>query len=373
MKNVNLNTSDPAMENVEIQANDEFLLTAMKGCLIGTAVGDALGLPFEGMTPRRIQRLRPLPLRHRFFFGRGMISDDTEHTCLVAQSLLVSGEDVSLFTKQLAKRLRWWLLGLPAGIGFATLRSLIKLWLGVSPTKSGVWSAGNGPAMRSAIIGVYAGDNEKLLVDLVTKSTGISHSDPRAVKGAIIVAKLAALNSTGKTLDTYRCVSQLSAIIGDDDALREIMNQVVESVKTGESAQTFCKGQGFKRGVTGYIYNTLPVVVHVWMRHPRDYAAAMNEVIPCGGDTDTVAAILGGIVGAGSGIEGVPKAWVNGIMEWPRSVNWMSKLATELANRSVGNKRHKSVPINIPGIMIRNIFFMVWVLFHGFRRLLPPY
>lgn len=64
---------------------------AILGCLIGTAVGDALGLPYEGISPRRAARMFGPPTRFRFLSGRGMVSDDTEHTVLVAESLIESG------------------------------------------------------------------------------------------------------------------------------------------------------------------------------------------------------------------------------------------------------------------------------------------
>jgi len=67
------------------------------GCLLGTAVGDALGLPFEGLSKRRICKFHPDLNRYHFFFGRGMTSDDTEHTCMVAQALILSGGDVKRF------------------------------------------------------------------------------------------------------------------------------------------------------------------------------------------------------------------------------------------------------------------------------------
>ncbi|MGB7325235.1 MAG: ADP-ribosylglycohydrolase family protein, partial [Rubripirellula sp.] len=56
---------------------------AIIGCILGTAVGDALGLPYEGVSAKRAPRLLGPPDRNRFFLGRGMISDDTEHTCMV--------------------------------------------------------------------------------------------------------------------------------------------------------------------------------------------------------------------------------------------------------------------------------------------------
>jgi ADP-ribosylglycohydrolase len=116
------------------------------GLLLGTAVGDALGLPREGMSARRAARMfGGAPLRHRFFLGRGMVSDDTEHACMTAQALLASGGDAAGFARSLAWRLRGWILSAPAGIGFGTLRAILKLWIGFSPSASGVRSAGNGP------------------------------------------------------------------------------------------------------------------------------------------------------------------------------------------------------------------------------------
>ena len=60
---------------------------AVLGALLGCAVGDAIGLPYEGLSKRRGIRLLGAPDRHRFLFGRGMVSDDTEHTCMVAMAL----------------------------------------------------------------------------------------------------------------------------------------------------------------------------------------------------------------------------------------------------------------------------------------------
>src|SRR6476620_4134044 len=85
---------------------------SLAGCLLGTAVGDALGLPYEGLSPQRAARLYGSPGRYRLLFGHGMVSDDTEHACLVAQALIASGGVEGRFAQELARRLRWWLLGL---------------------------------------------------------------------------------------------------------------------------------------------------------------------------------------------------------------------------------------------------------------------
>jgi len=146
---------------------------AIKGCILGTAVGDALGLPYEGISSQRTQKIFTDLGKHHFIFGHGMISDDTEHTCFIAQALIAAQDNPELFAEKLAWSLRWWFLGLPAGIGFATLKSILKLWIGFSPNKSGVFSAGNGPAMRSALLGICYGGNPELLKNFAKRSTRI--------------------------------------------------------------------------------------------------------------------------------------------------------------------------------------------------------
>jgi len=83
-----------------------------------------------------------------------MTSDDTEHLVLTAQSLLRNPNSLESFTRDLARRLRWWLLSTPAGGGRATITSCFKLLVGFGPHRCGVFSAGNGPAMRSGVLGL---------------------------------------------------------------------------------------------------------------------------------------------------------------------------------------------------------------------------
>lgn len=55
--------------------------------LLGTAVGDSIGLPTEGLSPKAIAHRWKGQWRQRLLFGRGMVSDDTEHTVFVGQCL----------------------------------------------------------------------------------------------------------------------------------------------------------------------------------------------------------------------------------------------------------------------------------------------
>ena len=343
------------------------------GSMLGTAVGDAIGLPYEGLMRHRQHLLYPRITGQRLVFGKGMISDDTEHTCFVAQSLIASAGNVEKFQRDLAGRLQFWLLGLPAGIDLATLRAICRLWIGFSPSKSGVFSAGNGPAMRVALLGVCFGHQPEELRRLVQVATRITHTDPKAEYGAMAVALAAYVASQGRDISGDEYLQLLhDRLPAADEELFELMQQSVASATAQESTIDFVDSISDRRGVSGYIYQTVPVVIQTWLRHQTDYSHGVREVIQAGGDTDTTAAILGGIIGARVGKAGIPPRWLDDLWEWPRSVRWIERLGRRLVQVLDGDMQ-PVLPVFVPGLIVRNIVFLLIVLLHGFRRLLPPY
>lgn len=128
---------------------------SIHGCLLGTAIGDTLGLPYEGLSRQTAKRMLGPPDRYRFCFGRGMVSDDTDHALMTAAALLEAkrkpddsdGEaemaavpksgrwegfrakkpwlhrshdcrdrfELEWFEVSLARQLKWWLASIPAG------------------------------------------------------------------------------------------------------------------------------------------------------------------------------------------------------------------------------------------------------------------
>ncbi len=341
------------------------------GLLLGTAVGDALGLPAEGISRGRIQRMWRGQWRHRFLFGRGMISDDTEHTLFVAQSLLTHPDDVTKFQQCLAWKLRLWLLGLPAGIGLATLKAILRLWLGFPPSRSGVRSAGNGPAMRSAILGAYFAEDAKKRQAFVSAATRLTHADPKAETAALAVAEAAAW-SIGQNSFSEAWLSNLPSLGGDVE-WKEICRKLTAALAARRSVSEFADELGLQRGVTGYAYHSVPVALYAWLRHPDDFRYALISVLDCGGDTDTVGAILGALMGARLGRRTIPLEWLDGICDQPRSTGLLVRVAERLSQQRTAKGALGLVRCFWPLLVIRNGVFLITVLCHGFRRLLPPY
>ena len=335
------------------------------GSLLGTAVGDALGLPTEGMSRRRTRRLHGEALRHRFLFRTGMLSDDTEHTLMVAKALLRHPRDVEDFQRRLAWSFRWWLLTLPAGVGLGTAKAILRLWCGIPSSRSGVRSAGNGPAMRSAIMGAVFRDDAAGRAEWTRASCRLTHTDPRALEAALLTAEAAALAS-GQA-ETREALNGLRPLVESEEMSKRFA-ELETCLGDHRSVEEYADSIGCRNGVSGFAPNTVAVALFAWLRHRGDFSRALTETIRCGGDTDTVAAVVGGICGAEVGEVGIPLEWVEGIRDWPRSIRYIRAMATALAEGSDRPPRFAAW-----AIPARNALFLAVVLGHGFRRLLPPY
>jgi len=347
---------------------------ALVGSMLGTAVGDALGLACEGLSPRRQLKMFPSLDRYGLLFGTGMVSDDTEHTVMVAQSLIVSGGDPVRFARNFAWRLRAWLAALPAGVGMATGRAILKLWLFFPPAYSGVRSAGNGPAMRAAVLGVAFGHDPQTLLRLNRISARITHRDDRAEEGALTVATAAHLSATSAAATSPQdFVTLMAQRLPAHSATLACIRAVAASLAAGESATDFVAGLGSKNGVSGYMLHTLPAVLHVWLRHQDDYIGGVTKMIRLGGDSDSTAAILGGIIGARVGRAGIPSHLLRNLRDWPRSPGFIERVAQRLAQSRAAGFPMPAVPSFVLTTPLRNLFFLGVVLLHGVRRLLPPY
>jgi ADP-ribosylglycohydrolase len=343
---------------------------ALPGSLLGLALGDAFGLPAENLSPRRAQRWFPTLDRAGLWFGRVWASDDTEHACLVAQALIGSAGQPGRFTQLLGWRLRWWLLGLPVAVGRATLQACLWLWLGYSPARSGVRSAGNGPAMRSPLLGAACDELDEL-ADLCERSSRATHNDDRAVVGAFAVA-LAAWHSRRHETNLRTIAAQVRQRY-PQAGTAELIEQAAASVAHGQSASAFAAQLGCQRGVSGFIHHTVPVVLHVWAQHPTDLRAAVTTLVHLGGDTDTTAAIVGGIIGARVGVAGLPPQWLLRWGDWPRTPSWLTRLAQRADEALSAKTQLPLLRLNPLALALRNGVFLGIILLNLGRRMLPPY
>ena len=307
----------------------------IQGCLIGAAIGDSVGLPYEGMSSSTGKKLFGLPDKQKLLFGLGMVSDDTEHLVIVLRSFKKSNGDVESFSKILASKLKIWTLALPLGVGKASLISGIKLLFGFSHKKSGIFSAGNGPAMRVSVLGLLCEDNDKLR-EFVKRATYISHTDPKAYRGALTIAVAAKLAGENKKVDPNSFLENFEKINDSKcEEFDEILKKTIQSVNSKQSTQNFAESLGLSKGVTGYIYHTIPIAIHAWLSNQDDFQSGLVNTIQCGGDTDTVGSIVGSLIGIQVGVENIPENWRKGLFDYPLNQKSLKEIANNTYNRSI--------------------------------------
>ena len=227
--------------------NEQKLEDVFAGVLLGTAVGDALGLPAENLSPECIRKRWKGQWRMRFLFGRGMISDDTEHTLMVAQALLAYPGDAAAFQRTVGWKLRWWFAGLPGGVGLATAKACLKLWIGFPARRSAVASAGSGPAMRSAIIGAFFAENAERRRAFVSASSRLTHRGWQAETAALAVAECAALAlRSGGCAQVQEAVSLLQSLSKEAE-WQSVLSKIEASLTERRTVAEFVRTLGLEQ------------------------------------------------------------------------------------------------------------------------------
>src|SRR5690606_13089743 len=121
---------------------------------------------------------------------------------------------------------------------------------------------------------------------LVRISTRLTHTDPKAECGALAIAAAARLSSRTKTTitgDEYQkllreIVTSDTVVNNATDELLAVVDRIVVSVERHEATESFAASLGCAGFVSGYVYHTVPIVLHAWLRHPQEYRDAVLSV-----------------------------------------------------------------------------------------------
>ena len=292
------------------------------GCLVGQALGDALGFPVEGCPSSTcaeyvVDVVRPADLKRavRSPFRFGQYTDDTQLARELACSLVeCRGFDPDDFAQRVAAL---FVDGRVVGRGAATETAARRLGRGVPWQEAGTPapSAGNGSAMRAAPIGLLYHDDPAGLVAAAKRQGWITHQDPRCTAGAIAIAGAVALAIREAHAVPMRFCGQLAAWVRDYDPVLEAEllalpgllhrepDQVVERLsRAGFQPDHETEWQGISPFVTPRVLWSL----YAYLRSPQNYWEAICTAIAVGGDVDTTAAMTGAIAGAAVGLDGLP-------------------------------------------------------------------
>ena len=278
------------------------------GSVLGLALGDALGAPFEFLRSRNVPD--PLPAFERPWLDRppGSTTDDTAMARSLVRSLTArNGFDAV----DLVDRLLGWFRSEPPDVGTLVGRVLRRVERGDDATTAAhsIWSergpevsAGNGSVMYCAPLGLAYANRPDELHEFAPALSALTHFDGRCRTACLAV-----------TLG----VAGLARGGAAEDAARGALT-AVEDLDGGEELEFLVEAAGSSRAIDGpdqgFCLFTAGVGFQALVRG-GDAETELTRVVSLGGDTDTNAAVAGALLGARDGIDGLPPAWLERLEE----------------------------------------------------------
>jgi ADP-ribosylglycohydrolase len=291
------------------------LLDRFRGCLLGVAVGDALGMPTEGYTALEIKakfgmvrEMLPAPEGH-FHSGllAGQFTDDTEETLLLAESLIEAcGFSPDRFAEKLASWGAAWTLDerLNRGVGFVTRSAVESMIAGTAWQQSGLAIPTCGAAMRAAPIGLLYHSDLNIVKSYADLQSLPTHTSAAARAGAVAVAVGVALCIAGFSRDViFRNAASQASRIDAEFAERLLWVGSLLDLSPEDAL-------GLIRN-SPLAMETVPAAFYCFLKfEPKE---ALIIAAGSGGDTDSIASITGSLFGAAFGASWIPESWLKAL------------------------------------------------------------
>ncbi len=285
-----------------------------RGALLGLAAGNALGVPAERLArPDAIRAAFPGGLRDilRADTPASPFDDDTAMALLLAEELL--GGDVDL--ERLARRWIDWMDADGRGVGEWTRTALNHIRTHGSPPSGTGGRATNGAIMRALPVALAARGSPANLVAGTWHTAALTHPDDRCTWGAVAVNVAAAELLAGR---------------------RDFLADVLEVLRLNEAPPALLEAV---RRVPVERREDLPIVgeragdavscveIALWSAwHEPNLERGLIWLVNAGGDSDTNAAVAGGLLGARDGEDAIPARWIAALPD----VGRLRSIATRL-------------------------------------------
>ncbi|PXV85625.1 ADP-ribosylglycohydrolase [Lachnotalea glycerini] len=285
------------------------------GGIFGFCIGDMLGVPVEFSTREErdndeVKELRAYGTYHQPF---GAWSDDTSMMlCLIdAFNYGFSMDKLAENFVSYYKDGKFTPNGVMFDIGISTQNAIEKIIHGIEPVKCGGSSEmdnGNGSLMRILPLAYLENKyDEEQIVKLVENVSSITHSHDRSKLACILYVELASQLIQGKEkLEAYEETIELirkkcnEVYSNEFKNFEKILNKNVINFRREEIKST------------GYVIDTLEAVLWLFF-NKNSYEEMVLGAVNLGGDTDTIAAIVGGLSGIYYGFNSIPDRWVQNV------------------------------------------------------------
>jgi ADP-ribosyl-[dinitrogen reductase] hydrolase len=270
------------------------------GCLVGLALGDALGAPLEFMSRQAIAaswgEVRDMLGGGWLNVEPGEYTDDTQMTLAIADSIVLRGR---VDPEDIARRFVAWLRTAPKDIGNIT-RTAIRYheqrvpWDEVGPRVCREMAgrcAGNGSVMRCAPVGLFHARRPAALVRDSLITSNLTHADPKSAWSTVAVN-----------------LAIVELLQGRHDGLIERVAAQIEEPHVRETLLTAPKQPRKAIRSGGYVLETLGAAFWALENH-QTFEDVVVAAVNLGDDADTVGAVAGALAGAREGAGALPERW----------------------------------------------------------------
>ena len=293
------------------------------GALAGLALGDALGMPTQAMSPQQIQTVyghvtglvdgdKSQPYAPGM--AAGSVTDDTEQALLIASLLLKGhGSGLNLDAGEFSHALLAWEdsmieRGSLDLLGPSTKAALERVRAGEDPLRVGGEGTTNGAAMRVTPIGIAASTSDRqLFADAVWSSCQVTHATCQGFQSAALVAAAVSLGIDAGAADVTDLLWKAVAFVrslperGAWSPEPDVVAATHRALKLAAQPASSLEWLAGQIGTAVASAQAIPMAFALLARDPSP--RALLQAANLGGDTDTIGAIAGAILGASLGVE----------------------------------------------------------------------
>lgn len=304
------NISDILFTNIRM----EIAMNKIVNGIIGFAIGDALGVPVEFKSRDELRRypITDMKADGTYNVPEGTWSDDTSMTLATLDSII---ETQTIDVNDMASKFLKWFRNAEYtatnecfDIGRTTRQALVRFELQLNDASNcgsnGEYDNGNGSLMRILPIAYYIyykniTDNQEIY-NIIKDVSSITHAHEISILGCFIYVKYVVelLNGIDK-VHAYKNIQQQDYSLFSEYAISQYSRILNDNIQNSQEDDILS---------SGYIVSTLEAVFWLFL-NAKDYNTTILNAVNLGDDTDTVGAIVGGLLGIQYGIDNIKESW----------------------------------------------------------------
>lgn len=300
---------------------------SIHGALLGMAIGDALAMSRGRCSFRGLDAS---PLHYSRWPLVGLYTANTQLAFLAGQAILQSRSQSEHFHDRFRRRLGWFVLSWPVGLAPSTFFAGLKIWLTATGLKPSVCSSDGSATTRGLLFGVVLHNTGHRYMSWARDSAEATHAHPLAMDAAVVMAtasQIAGLASGGR-------INKLGALqtlvrCAREEEFKSALAALEPFLNRNSTPRKVAQHFKWHGGIRRQSLPTAVMAVYCFLHFPTSFERAIRSAFLLG-HSDLLVTLVGGLVGAHLGAQGLPTDLMDGLHDWPLDRKWIESLAVRL-------------------------------------------